>query len=525
MKAVIYARFSSSSQREESIEGQLQVCHEYAKANGYTVIEEYIDRAASATTDQRAQFQKMIADSDKRQFESVLVYQLDRFARNRYDSAINKGKLKKNGVRVISAKENIADDPSGVMLEGILETLAEYYSADLSQKIRRGHAVNAQKCIYNGGYSIPLGYKVDDERHFQIDEDTAPIAQRIFRDYANGKSIKDITDELNAAGLKTYKGTSYGKSSLQRMLKNRRYLGIYIYGDTEIDGGMPRLIDDETFKIVQERIETKKHTRASKGDFLLTTKLFCGHCGSMMVGDSGTSKSNNTKHYYYSCKKARKKQCDKKSIKRQIIEDFIVDECRKILTEENIAKISTAIADLSKSDANGIYMKQLKKELAQTDSALENLAKALEKGEEADFILNRIKQKRHEKEDIEALIATEKLTNVILSESEIRFFLTDLRNGDINDEKYRKMLVNVLVNEIYLYDDKTTIHFNSGDRPVEITLDLQEEALKNGVRMNETLLHQLQSNTQRFVATPCLSLISPLVVYWLFVAFFYLQHF
>ena len=141
MNVVIYARYSSHSQTEQSIEGQLHTCYEYAKNNGYLVVGEYIDRAQSGTTDSRAEFQRMIADSDKHTFEGVLVYQLDRFARNRYDSAINKAKLKKNGVRVISARENISDDASGILVEGVLESMAEYYSAELSQKIRRGKSM------------------------------------------------------------------------------------------------------------------------------------------------------------------------------------------------------------------------------------------------------------------------------------------------------------------------------------------------------------------------------------------------
>lgn len=145
MNVVIYARFSSHSQTEQSIEGQLKVCYEYAESNHYTVVGEYIDRAISGTTDNRAEFQRMISDSDKHTFEGVLVYQLDRFARNRYDSAINKAKLKKNGVRVLSAKENIADDASGILVEGVLESMAEYYSVELSQKIHRGYGHQCRK--------------------------------------------------------------------------------------------------------------------------------------------------------------------------------------------------------------------------------------------------------------------------------------------------------------------------------------------------------------------------------------------
>lgn len=165
---VIYARFSSHNQNEQSIEGQLNACHEFAKRNGYTVIHEYIDRAISGTTDKRPEFLKMVEDSAKKQFKYIIVYQLDRFARNRYDSATYKAKLKKNGVRVLSARENITDDASGILIEGVLESMAEYYSAELSQKIKRGMELNASKCLSTGG-NVALGFCVDRGRRFQID--------------------------------------------------------------------------------------------------------------------------------------------------------------------------------------------------------------------------------------------------------------------------------------------------------------------------------------------------------------------
>ena len=205
MKVVIYARYSSYSQTEQSIEGQLQVCYEYAKNNNYTVIGEYIDRAQSGTTDNRAEFQRMITDSSKHTFEGVLVYQLDRFARNRYDSAVNKAILKKNGVRVLSARENISDDASGILVEGVLESMAEYFSAELSQKIRRGMDINAEKCLSNGS-NPGLGYTVNKDRKFHINPETAPIVREIFEQYASGKTVTEIITNLNARQIKTSLG-------------------------------------------------------------------------------------------------------------------------------------------------------------------------------------------------------------------------------------------------------------------------------------------------------------------------------
>ena len=225
MNVVIYARFSSHNQTEQSIEGQLKTCYEYAAKNNYTVIGEYIDRAISGTTDNRPDFLRMIEDSSKKTFQGVLVYQLDRFARNRYDSATYKAKLKKNGVRVLSARENITEDASGILVEGLLESMAEYYSAELSQKIRRGMDINAQKCLCTGG-GIALGFKVDETKHFINDEDTAPIVREVFEMYASGKTITEIITMMNARQLRTSRGAEWNKNSLHTMLKNKRYIGI-----------------------------------------------------------------------------------------------------------------------------------------------------------------------------------------------------------------------------------------------------------------------------------------------------------
>ena len=227
MNIVIYARFSSHSQTEQSIEGRLKVCYEYAEQNHYTVVGEYIDRALSGTNDNRVQFQRMIADSDKHTFEAVLVYQLDRFARNRYDSAINKAKLKKNGVRVLSAKENITDDASGILVEGVLESMAEYYSAELSQKIRRGMSINAEKCLCNGS-NPGLGYRVNADRGFDVVEDEAAVVREIFERYAKGETKTEILHDLQRRQIKTSLGRELNHNSITRILKNKRYIGVYM---------------------------------------------------------------------------------------------------------------------------------------------------------------------------------------------------------------------------------------------------------------------------------------------------------
>ena len=224
MNAVIYARYSSDSQREESIEGQIRECREYAERNNMTIVGTYIDRALSAKTADRPEFQHMIKDSAKELFEIVLVWKLDRFSRDRYDSAHYKHILKKNGVKVVSAKEHISEGPEGIILEAMLEGYAEFYSAELSEKIHRGQKENALKGKNNGG-GTPLGYAVGPDDVLAIDPLTAPLVKEIFTRYDAGENISSITASLNERGLKTSKGKAFKIGRVSLMLKNRKYIG------------------------------------------------------------------------------------------------------------------------------------------------------------------------------------------------------------------------------------------------------------------------------------------------------------
>ena len=345
MKVVIYARYSSHNQTEQSIEGQLKACHEYAALNGYTVVGEYIDRAQSGTSDNRVEFQRMIADSDKHLFDAVLVYQLDRFARNRYDSAINKAKLKKNGVRVLSARENITDDASGILVEGVLESMAEYFFCGAIAKDSPRHGYQCAKRLSIGSY-VGLGFKVDKQtREFLVDRAEAETVREIFERYANGSSVADIIRSLNDRQIRTGRNKPFNKNSLHRMLRNKRYIGTYIYKDEEVPDGMPRIIGDELFERVQRILDRNKKAPArarAKEEYLLTTKLFCGHCQEMMVGYGGTS-GTGKKYKYYACKNTRKKLCEKKPALKQWIEDIVVAKCHDLLSDENIAHLSKEV--------------------------------------------------------------------------------------------------------------------------------------------------------------------------------------
>ena len=287
MKAVIYARYSSDNQREESIEGQLRECTAFAEKNDITILRHYIDRAFSAKTDNRPAFQEMIRDSGKKLFDAIIVWKLDRFARNRYDSARYKAALKKNGVKVVSATEVISEGAEGIILESVLEGYAEYYSADLSEKVIRGMTENVLKCKFNGG-SKPLGYIIDEEKHYQPDPMTAPLILEAFQRYDEGLTMKEIEIWLNEQGLKSRQGRAMSYNSVEHMLKNRRYIGEIRFRDVIIPDAIPAIVPKDLFDRVQAQIEKNKKAPArhkAEDDYLLTTKLFCGRCGAYLFGE------------------------------------------------------------------------------------------------------------------------------------------------------------------------------------------------------------------------------------------------
>jgi len=485
MEVVIYARYSSHNQNEQSIEGQLEVCRNYAKQHNYNIIGEYIDRAQSGTNDDRPEFKRMIEDSNKKTFEGVLVYQLDRFARNRYDSAVYKRALKKNNVRVFSARENINDDASGVLMESVLEGMAEYFSLELGQKVKRGMKINADNCYYNGG-TVPLGFKLIEvdsnitdatgkivkKKKYAIDEETAPIVEKIFEMYSSGFLMSDIIRYMNEHNIKTVTGAKFNKSSIKNILLNKKYIGIYTYNGVETIDGIPRIIDDATFNKIHEIMFKNKKAPArarAKTEYLLTTKLFCGHCKELMTGYSGTSKTGKL-HNYYKCNNAKKKLCDKKAVQKDYIEDLIVEQAREILTDDNITRIANEVVKLANNERENTVLKTLNKKLKENEKQKANLFDSLKIctiDTVKRSIFEEINKMELEHTRIQNEIAIEESRNVKLTVGQVKFFLVQLKRGNINDIKYRKLLINTLINKIYLYDDNIIVVFNTQDKPLE----------------------------------------------------------
>ena len=485
MKAVIYARYSSDSQREESIEGQIRECTEYAQRNNITLLASYIDRALSARTADRPEFQRMIRDSEKGLFDTVLVWKLDRFSRDRYDSAHYKHILKKNGVKVISAKENISDGPEGIILESMLEGYAEYYSVELAQKIQRGQKENAMKCKNNGG-GTPLGYYVDQQqRALAIDPLTAPIVQEIFSRYDAGETIASIVAGLNAKGLKTTRGNAFSSGGIHRILKNPIYSGVYRYKDVSIQDGVPAVIEKNLYERVCRRMEANKKSPArTKADeeYLLSTKLFCGTCGRCMSGESGKSGTRGVKYRYYKCGGAKHKYgCTRKAIRKDWIERVAVQlTINTVLTDNTISQIADAIMVLQEEEDTTIPA--MERQLQECEKGITNLLNAIQAGILTASTKERLEQLETQRDELKSSILLAQIVRPKYSREEIIKWISHYKYGNIDDKDYQKEIIDTFLNSIYVYDDHLIITYNYKDGTETLTLKEIETAFGSDLK-------------------------------------------
>ena len=492
-KAVIYARYSSGAQKDVSIDQQVRACQEFAERNGLKIVGIYEDRALTGTNDHRPGFQRMIADSAKGEWQYVLVYSLDRFARNRYDSAVNKQKLKEHGVRVLSAMENITDDPAGVLLESVLEGMAEYYSKELAQKTQRGMLDNAQKCMVNG--PLPAGYEKGPDGRYAIYEPEAEVIRQVFQRTFDGESISGIIADLDAKGFRTRKGSKWTRNILYRALSNERYAGVYKYGDIRIENGIPAIVNRDLFDAVQLLLENKpnprrelnapKRRRNENGIYLLTGKLFCGKCGSAMVGVSGRSKTGAV-HYYYTCKKQKAHKCDKAAHRRDQIEYQItcaLKDC--VLNDEAILAIANAVMSYQRKTDGHLELEGLQAQLADTRRSIKNILSAIEQGVFTPTIQKRLLDLE---EDEKRLVARVSILDTQLQDQPTRddiiALLSLYQDGNPEDKNYQQSILDTFLRAAYVYDDHFDLVFTLGDKSHTKTIPLPADFSKT---LSETL--------------------------------------
>lgn len=343
----------------------------------------------------------------------------------------------------------------------MLEGYAEYYSADLFEKVIRGRTENALKCKFNGG-TLPIGYIIDEEQHFQIDPLTAPFVLEAFQKYDAGATMKELRDWLNEHGVRNKLGKPLNFNSIQHMLNNRRYIGEYKYRDIIIPDGIPAIVPDDLFDRVQKKLAQNKKAPArhkAEDDYLLTTKLFCGYCGAYLCGESGKSR-NGTIHHYYKCVSVKKKRtdCKKKAVRKQWLEDLVVNEVMKVLLDDTaIEAIVSMVMDLQDRENTNLPLYQ--QQLRETETGIRNLLNAIQQGILTKSTKTRLEELEASKEDLEIKIANEQMAKPKVSPEFVTFWLHKFRKLDVRQQSHRKMLIDAFVNAIYLYDDKLVLTF------------------------------------------------------------------
>ena len=483
-RAVIYARYSSHAQNDASIEQQVAECRAFAEREGYAVVEIYADHAMSGTSDKRPEFQRMIKDSEKKSFQIVVVWKLDRFARSRYDSAFYKARLKKSGVRVVSAKESITDSPEGIILEGMLESMAEYYSANLSQNVLRGMRDNAARGRFNGG-NIPLGYKAVDGRLVE-DASVSPHVRWAFEAYASGANRTDIARELNARGVRSRRGRPLTGNSLQHTFANRVYIGEYSFDGQPVQGIADRIVSDEVFRAAAARLEKNRRAPASHKapvSYLLTGRAFCGLCGAPMTGESGQSRRGVIYRYYKCASAKHSRTCRKRAEVKDTAESFVVRQTLDcVFRPERVRAAARAVAGLYNREYAASGLAEAEKRLADIDAEIYRRTEALLDLPKSarQPIIDRLNALDAERDDLDARLAELRAAaGTRLDEDEAYRWIMSFKDGDPEDPDFCQRLIDTFVNSVFFFDDKIAIFYNLRDGEKPLSLEEVRDAIKN----------------------------------------------
>ena len=489
-RAVIYARFSSDMQREESIDAQVRACTAYAKSKSYDVVDTYIDEAKSGReVTQRDAYKKMLYDASHKKFDIVIFHKIDRNSRNEVDYYITKAKFLKLGIRYEYAVQSIDDSPEGQMMEGMLVAIAAYYSRNLAKETKKGLNENAYKAQFNGG-SAPLGYKIVD-KHYVIDDHEADAIRLIFDLYIAGHSYKDICCILASKGYTTNNGKYFGKNSLYDIIGNEKYCGTYTYNKIpkgkgkrnshsknrpndfiRIEGAIPAIISKDVFNQAQKRRRVNKAKPAeykAKVNYLLRGKIICGHCGSAMGGHTCTPRAKS--YSYYSCldkERIPTQKCLQKQIRKEDAEEAVITKIKnEILTSETFAVIANKMRQKFANTKNSIDTKiaDKQKQLAKAEKTRANLYKLVEKGIDDDFTFSKIKAAKETIDTLQAEIQTLKKSkkSKILSDAEIQkaFQLFNDKVNSMDDLEAKKLLIKLFLNKVIVTDQKLDIQLST----------------------------------------------------------------
>ena len=402
----------------------------------------------------------MIKDAEKGLFDCVVTWKVDRFGRDRYDIANNKMKLKRTGVKLLYSKESIPEGPEGIILESVLEGLAEYYSADLAQKISRGYRENAKKGVWT--FPLPLGYTRDEHKHVVPDPVVAPLIRRCFELYAAGTKEKELVDWLRSQGVTGQRGKPIGNGVVYRILRSRRYLGEFEIQGVKYEGIEP-LVPVELFEQVQTMFPTSRNNAAgrAKVSYLLSCKCFCGYCGTMMSGESGTGKSGKLYSYYKCGKKKRGGSCELKPVKREVLETAVLQHTMTdMLTDEIIDRLVVKILEIQEQDDDQSVAAALRSRLEGTRKKIENVLDAIENGG-GTALVSRLSALEEQRDELEAELARVEIKTPRLTADAIRAWLCSFRKGDISDEGFCRRLIDTFVDRVEVREGEALIIYNA----------------------------------------------------------------
>ena len=414
--AVIYARFSCDKQREESIADQVRVCREEAERRGDSVVKVYSDSAMSGRSDHRPSFLSLIADAKKGVFERVYVYKLDRFARDRFDAAIYRRKLRDAGVELVSACEHVPNGPEGIILEGVLDAVNEWYSATISQNVKRGMDGNALEYKTNG--VNVYGFRTGADGRYEEDPVEAQVVRRIFDEVARGKTLQGICDSLNADGIRTRNGARWRKASITRMVWSDKYLGVYQWGSVVAPGGMPRIVDESTVISARAARSSRGFSKGSTYTYPLSGLLYTED-GHTISGTFGTGKSGRRYHYYRCAATGQ-------TWSQQELDDRVFDELARATCAPGFCEVAADLAMEGQSEAMAdqiAEMEALRKRVGSIDHEYRGIIDLAAKIGADQAVLDKISAIREEKAQVEARLAEIEASSDIIERDMVVYWI------------------------------------------------------------------------------------------------------
>lgn len=499
IKAATYSRFSSSNQREESIDAQQRAIYKYMAEKGYTPAGDYTDEALTGTNTDRPGFQRMIEDAKKGLFDIVLVHKMDRFSRNVYDTLDVQNQLLRYGVRIESVIEQFTDTPEGQLQQIIQLGVGQYYSANLAREVMKGLKENAYKAIHNGGIP-PLGYDVDPEtKKYIINEKEAEAIRIMYQKIIEGWSYRELAQYLNLLGYRTKIGKTFSAtSSFYDLLTNPKYKGEYVFNRSvkqskqvgmkrshrknkdeseiiRVPNGLPAIVDEDTFDTVQKILKQRQHSKGqnkAKEVYLLSGLLVCGECGSAYHGSRRVGGRNKQLYVSYRCSKRNhvETRCQCKEINRTLLDQFVLGQLfETLLNEKNFSILHQQIEVKMKEKYQEMNpdLPNLQQRLTGVEKKMSNLVQAIAIGGLGglESMTQEIKRLEEEKLQLNEMIEKMQLKqeSITISEEQLKAVIQEMKEYALTQKSdLMKYILSRFIHQITIYNDAIKIDYNLG---------------------------------------------------------------